>query len=161
MLMGIGTDILRIEDIRAEYLDLSDSFMKKTYTEKELEEAACRESVRDYYATRFAGKEAVFKALNRESRGFRMNEVEILSRSSGQPYVVLHGNTGKEARLAGIRRVLISLSYDRDYAIAYAAAVSDETVTEGEKSDEHGIDAAVRGGSAAESEENCISRNRK
>ena len=126
MLLGIGTDILPVGQLYPEYLQPSDPFVRQTYTWREVEEAQLREVPLYYFATRFAGKEAVFKALNRDAANVKLNEIEILSQPSGQPYVILHGKLKQEAEEAGIEKVLLSLSYDRDYAVAFAAAVGQE-----------------------------------
>jgi len=127
---GIGTDILKMDHLVAEYLKPEDPFARKTYTEEELRQAALRENPLCYFATRFAGKEAVFKALNRSAENVSLNEIEILNWDSGQPYVNLHGKIEEDARKAGIEKVLISLSYDTEYAIAYAIAIGE---SKGEK----------------------------
>lgn len=123
MLIGIGTDIFKMSHLHAEYLNPGDPFVRQTYTEREVEEAGNREVPLYYFATRFAGKEAVFKALNRDAEKVKLKEIEILNQASGQPFVRLHGKLKEDAEKAGIRRVMISLSYDTDYAVAYAAAV--------------------------------------
>ena len=123
MLLGIGTDIFKISHLRREYLQLSDPFVRQTYTKQEVEEAGRRDVPLYYFATRFAGKEAVFKALNRDAEKVKLNEIEILNHASGQPFVILHGKLKEDAENAGIETILISLSYDTEYAVAYAAAV--------------------------------------
>lgn len=133
MLVGIGTDILNMSHLHEEYLKPSDPFLQKTYTKREVDEAQLRDVPLYYFATRFAGKEAVFKALNRDSAQVKLNEIEILNKTSGQPYVILHGKLKKDAEEAGIKRVLISLSYDTGQVVAYAAAIGRE---EGEQNDE-------------------------
>ena len=125
MIKGIGTDILAIEKLnpilkKEDYLN--DSFIKKTYTSLEIELAESRPLPLYCYATRFAGKEAVFKALTVTGEDLRLNEIEILSDATGKPYVVLHGNAALLAQKKEISQVLISLSYEDDYAIAYAIA---------------------------------------
>jgi phosphopantetheine--protein transferase-like protein len=75
------------------------------------------------YATRFAGKEAVFKALHINGEDIRLNEIEILELENGQPFITLHGKAERISKERGISQIHISLSYDTDYAIAYAACV--------------------------------------
>lgn len=133
MLIGIGTDIFKMSHLHAEYLNPSDPFVQQTYTKREVEEAGLRDVPLYYFATRFAGKEAVFKALNRDADKVKLKEIEILNRASGQPFVRLHGRLKEDAEKAGIGRVMISLSYDTEYAVAYAAAVSRD---EGEERNE-------------------------
>ena len=125
MLIGIGTDILSISTIKPLINTLSDPFFTKTYTPNEMNLICSREVPLYSFATRFAGKEAVFKCLSAHGNAIRLNEIEILENEIGQPTVTLHRNAKAIADQKGITQILISLSYDTDYAVAYATAISD------------------------------------
>lgn len=122
MVLGIGTDILKIQRIRVLQELNTDPFIRRTYTEKERQEALERPDPTLYYATRFAGKEAVFKCLGIHADDIRPNEVEILGSETGEPQVVLLGQAYEIARSKQIKSVKISISYDTDYAVAFAMA---------------------------------------
>jgi holo-[acyl-carrier protein] synthase len=123
MIHGIGTDILKIDRIASLIAaNEDDPFILKTYTQNELLLIRNRPTPLYSYATRFAGKEAVFKALGIGGNDIRLNEIEILEKENGQPCVSLLGKAKDIADRNGITQVLISLSYDTDYAIAYAIA---------------------------------------
>lgn len=126
MVAGIGTDILKISRLTPETLQEGDPFFKMTYTDSETKQAKARINPLYYYATRFAGKEAVFKALGLPPDGIHLNEIEILAREDGSPAVTLHGRLKRLAEKRGISHILLSLSYDTDYAVAYAIAVKNE-----------------------------------
>ncbi|MCR5526033.1 MAG: holo-ACP synthase [Lachnospiraceae bacterium] len=120
MVIGVGTDILRIGQLQPEYLKTDDPFLVKTYSKAEISDAKKRELPLDYYATRFAGKEAVFKAFGMSGDHVLMSEIEILNDENGAPHVNLYGNMKKEAQKRGVKNIQISLSYERDYAVAFA-----------------------------------------
>lgn len=122
MILGIGTDILKVQRIRAIYGNADDPFFKNTYTRKEQQEGSERHDPALYFATRFAGKEAVFKSLGIDGMGVTLNEIEILGSEVGQPYVALLGAVKALADSKGIKNVLISLSYDNDYVVAFVIA---------------------------------------
>ena len=122
MTYGIGTDILKISSIAKSVADLNDPFVRKTYTPGEVALITSRPVPLNSFATRFAGKEAVFKSLNLHGNDIRLNEIEILENENGQPTVTLHGNALRLAEQKGISRILVSLSYDTDYVVAYASA---------------------------------------
>lgn len=124
MVVGIGTDILKYGQIVFESLENNDPFLMKTYTAKEQEEGESRSDKYSYYCTRFAGKEAVFKSLNINGDKISLKDIEILSNINGQPYVVLHGNLKQIALEKNIHEVLITLSYDTDYYVAFSIAQS-------------------------------------
>ena len=109
MIKGIGTDILSIHKLEPIFQKPDypgDSFIRKTYTPSEITLAEERPLPLYFYATRFAGKEAVFKALTVTGEDLRLNEIEILSTSEGKPYVILHGNALALAEKKEIRQVL-------------------------------------------------------
>jgi holo-[acyl-carrier protein] synthase len=136
MILGIGTDILKIQRIRDNYENGVDSFIEKVYTDNEREQAAGRSDPVLYFATRFAGKEAVFKCFgieyntpdfatqnfNINHKEIRLNEIEILGTEMAQPKVLLSGTCSEIAAIKGIKNIQISLSYDTDYAVAFAIA---------------------------------------
>jgi holo-[acyl-carrier protein] synthase len=122
MVIGIGTDILKIQRIRDNLDTGGDSFFNKSFTENERRQAQKRPDPLLFYATRFSGKEAVFKCFGIDGGTIRLNEIEILETDSGQPQVSLLGNIRDLAIARGIKRIQISLSFDTDYAIAFALA---------------------------------------
>lgn len=123
MIHGIGSDILNIKTIAPSVVNVNDPFVKKIYTKKELDLIQSRDLPLYCFATRFAGKEAVFKSLGIHGDSIRLNEIEILENNIGQPQVILHGKAKKLAQQLHIETIFISLSYDTDYAVAYATAV--------------------------------------
>jgi holo-[acyl-carrier protein] synthase len=120
VLVGVGTDIILIERMRS-CLD-SSSFIARTFTEAEVGRAASRADAGNYYALVFAGKEAVFKCFGipADALGSWRN-IEIIESEHGQPGVDLHGSLAALADARGVKSILLSLSYDTDYAIAFAA----------------------------------------
>ncbi len=122
MVFGIGTDILRHGQLREVCLNSQDPFLKRVYTQQERKEALEREDPYKYYCSRFSGKEAVLKCLHVHSDEVRLSDIEILTAENGEPYVCLHGHIGAKATDLGIKQVLLSLSHDTDYYIAYALA---------------------------------------
>jgi phosphopantetheine--protein transferase-like protein len=121
MVIGIGTDILKIQRIR-DGLAGGESFLKKSFSEKERELARQRSDPALFFATRFAGKEAVFKCFGVDGGDIRLNEIEILEMDTGRPRVSLLGKILDIAAQKGIRNIHISLSYDSEYAVAFALA---------------------------------------
>lgn len=122
MIHGVGVDILDYKTIEPSVRDINDSFVRKIYTQAERELILSRPVPLNSFATRFAGKEAVYKAFGTNGDAFRLNEVEILENADGVPQVHLHGKAADLAKILGIQRISISLSYDGHFAIAYAVA---------------------------------------
>ena len=123
MIYGVGTDILSLERL-TRILESDSSFEKKVYTPRELELIRSRPEPVCCYATRFAGKEAVFKALRLDGNT-RWTQIEILSETDGAPIVQLHGAAAQYAAEQGVTDVRLSLSYEDRYACAFAVALAE------------------------------------
>jgi len=122
MIIGVGTDILKIQRVRDILNEENAPFLMKVFTAAERAEAKTRNKPDDYFATRFAGKEAVFKCFGEVPGEIRLNEIEILCGPCGKPNVHLSGSCLEHARVLGIKRIYLSLSYDGEYAVAFAVA---------------------------------------
>jgi len=120
MVKGIGTDILAYDRIVHSLED--DAFLRAVYTEEEREKAAKSPDWRRFYFTRFAGKEAVFKSLGVHPDSIRLKDIEILPDENGKPCVNLYGNASRQASRREIKEILISLSWETEYALAVAVA---------------------------------------
>ena len=103
----IGVDIVEIARIERAVSYWGERFLHRVYTDAELELYGNSSSS---LAARFAGKEAVIKALGGLSKGFSWKEIEILSDPRGKPLVFLHGNTQNQADGLGLGNFAISLS---------------------------------------------------
>jgi holo-[acyl-carrier protein] synthase len=70
----------------------------------------------------FAAKEAIFKTFGIGwHSGVQMTEIEVQEGKYGEPIPILKGRFAELAAERGVSRVLVSLSYDGDYAVAVAA----------------------------------------
>jgi phosphopantetheine--protein transferase-like protein len=123
MALGVGVDIIAISRIR-EMLEDSDgtrAFLKKVYTEGERQRAEKHSDRAVYLAKTFAAKEAIFKTFGIDwDTGVQFNEIDVQDGEFGEPLPVLAGRFAEIAAERKVSRVLLSLSYDGDYAIAMA-----------------------------------------
>ena len=110
-----GVDIIEIPRIQAAIDSWGARFLKRIYTDSEVE--YCRGHVPEL-AVRFAGKEAVMKALGTGFRGISWRDIEILPNRRGAPLVYLSGTAKVRADEIGIQDLAISLSHSREYAVA-------------------------------------------
>ncbi len=111
-----GVDIIEVSRIKKAAERWGDRFLNRIYTETERE--ICREKP-TRLASRFAGKEAVMKALGTGIRGVGWKEIEIGSEPSGKPFVTLSGNALATAKNLGITSLSISLSDTADLSVAF------------------------------------------
>ena len=113
---SIGIDIIEIARIQRAMDRWGESFLHRVYTEPELK--LCRKNSSPL-AVRFAGKEAVMKALGTGTKGISWREIEILAEPSGKPFVHLYGKAQDKADGLGLDKLAISLSHSREYAVAF------------------------------------------
>ncbi len=111
----VGVDIIEITRIKRAMTRWRKSFLERIYTAPELSLYGKKPAS---LAVRFAGKEAVMKALGTPGKGVSWREIEILADSSGHPLVNLYGKVQNQANSLGLDSLVISLSHSREYAVA-------------------------------------------
>ena len=112
--MRVGVDLIEIARIRRA-LDRYPGFRERCFTEAERAYCDSRPNPTESYAGRFAGKEAVGKALG-SGVYFRWKEIEIVGRP--KPGVHLHGRTRGWAERVGAGRIELSMTHSRELAAA-------------------------------------------
>lgn len=130
--VGLGVDIVSIERMN-KILDETPNFIDYTYNESEIE--YCKKSSRwvEHFATHFAAKEAVLKALgNGFLEGTGPKDVEILHNDKGKPYCVLHNRIKEIADEQKIKDIPISLSFTNTDAVAVAIALTEKSAVQNE-----------------------------
>ncbi len=111
----VGTDIIEIARINDAIEKFGETFLERIYTHDELTYFRAKPPS---LAARFAGKEAIFKALDLDAINF--HEIEILSDAKGRPVINLYGKTKSHADAIGIQALDVSLSHSKEYAVACA-----------------------------------------
>ncbi|MBI2861618.1 MAG: holo-ACP synthase [Chloroflexi bacterium] len=118
-----GIDIIEIDRIAAVLARRGERFLRRVFTAAEI--ARYRNRIPEL-AARFAGKEAVSKALGTGMRGVAWREIEILSDLRGKPLVHLHGRARARAQEIGLLEFEISLTHSQDFALAVVVASSNK-----------------------------------
>ena len=112
--MRVGVDLIEIQRI-AQALERYSGFRDRCFTEAEQAYCEGRPNPAQHYAARFAGKEAVGKALGSGVR-FTWREIEIAGRP--KPGVTLSGRTLQWAERVGAGRIELSMTHSRELATA-------------------------------------------
>jgi holo-[acyl-carrier protein] synthase len=120
--MKVGVDLIEIERVRRA-LDRYPRFRERCFTAAEQAYCDSRPNPAQSYAGRFAGKEAVGKALGfGVARAFAWLDVEIAGRP--KPAVTLSGRMARWAEQVGAGRIDLSMTHSRE--LANAVAVVDD-----------------------------------
>jgi holo-[acyl-carrier protein] synthase len=122
MTVRVGTDLIEIERVRRA-LERYDRFRERCFTEAERAYCDSRRNPAESYAGRFAGKEAVGKALGfGVARAFAWKDIEIVGRP--KPAVRLSGRVKAWADRVGAGAIDLSMTHSRE--LAQAVAVVDD-----------------------------------
>ena len=119
MIISIGIDIIELARVR-EALARTPRFAERVFTLGERAYCDGRGAVAaQHYAARFAAKEAALKALQTGWRGgISWQDVEIASRNTGAPFLILHGPVQELFEKSGATAVHLSMSHTSEHAIA-------------------------------------------
>lgn len=111
--MKIGCDIVKVDRV-----DKLLTNKERIFTKNEIDYCDKYVDAKPHYAGLFGAKEAIIKALDIDSSyKFKYNEVEILHKESGRPYVNFLGDAEKLFKNV---KLDISISNEKEFAIAMA-----------------------------------------
>ena len=120
-IIGNGVDIIKNSRINNS-LKIK-GFLNRIFTEKEIQQGKKLKNKINFYAKRFAAKEAFVKAIG---TGFRSEinfiDIEIKNYKNGKPYILLSNklkNFLKKKFKIRKYKVFLSLSDENDYSIAF------------------------------------------
>jgi len=121
-IIGLGVDLAevdRVERLLARY----PRFARRCFTEHEQAYAGRFAHPARRYAARFAGKEAVMKALGTGYRRVRWRDIEITG--GGKPTVILTGTAATRAERLGVTGVEITITHTDSQALVFAVALGE------------------------------------
>ncbi|MGI5902079.1 MAG: holo-ACP synthase [Desulfitobacteriia bacterium] len=116
-----GIDIIEISRF-AQACSRQPRLLARLFTAQELELA--KNNIPSL-AARFAGKEAVLKALGTGLSGLSWHDIEILTNDRGEPFVCLSERVEEIMKNRKGTEVRVSLSHSRDNAIAMAILIQE------------------------------------
>jgi len=125
-IIGHGIDVVEVVRIKEELELPNKKWAERFCSATERGQADAPPVHFRYYAGRFAGKEAVVKALGTGFAGdITWQGIEILRAEKGAPYVRLSDQVLAFAESRGISDWFISISYCGEIAMASAIAVGE------------------------------------
>ena len=120
MIIGVGVDIVQVDRI-ARSIE-NQKFLDKIFTDGEKKYLAKKNFNHQTAAGLFAAKEAVSKSLGTGILGFNITDIEIIKDEFDKPEILLHNNALQISKSKGIDKINISISHEKDYAIAFAVS---------------------------------------
>ena len=121
MIIGIGIDTVAVSRIARLIEERGDQFLKKVFTKREIEEGLKRKDSSDFFAARFAAREAFLKALGTGyGRGLGLKEIGVAASDLGQPRFEFSERAMEALKGRGADTSHLSLTHDGGIAIAVA-----------------------------------------
>lgn len=119
MIIGVGIDIVDIERIASLLEKFQEHFLKKIYTEQEIQFCFSGKNVASSLAKMFALKEAMIKALS-DAKGIKWHEMEVFHDINGKPLMNLTGKALENLEAKAEKfNIQVSVSDEKKYAVAY------------------------------------------
>ena len=124
-IIGLGfdaTDIPRLRDVFDRY---GERFLRRVFTDVEIEYCTRRRDPVPHLAGRFAAKEAAMKALGTgHSRGVLWRDIEV-HRRGGPPQLRLSGGALRRFEAMQARRSLLTITHAETLAMAQVLLLSE------------------------------------
>ena len=117
-MISIGTDIVRTDRIRDAVRRWGDKFLQRVYTTDEITYCMRHSNPYPHLAVRFAAREALIKAMG-GTYGMTLRDIEVLNDDSGRPSLRLNGDAARLLTGFGKSKIHLSLSHEREYAVAF------------------------------------------
>ena len=128
MIFGIGVDVVHVN--RMKRWHGVPGLLERYFHPEELSEALSKGSGADLsLAARFAAKEALGKALGKGLTGIILKDIMVKNRHNGQPEILVSGTALDALRQSGAARIHVSLTHERDNAIAMVVLESGTEAT--------------------------------
>ncbi len=119
-----GVDIVKVDRIRKILKrPYKDAFLKKIFNTEEIEYFKSNKYDAKSISGYFAVKEAIMKTLKKGMDKTSFKDITILKTEDNCPYIKLEGNAKKYMKENNIEDFKISISHEKEYAIAFVIAV--------------------------------------
>ena len=117
MIKGVGIDIVQVKRMDRWLSDLK--LLHRYFHPQELEYVLLRgKNAGQSLAARFAAKEAFGKALGTGFANICLKDIALTNGQSGKPEIALFGSAKEQMQRAGADIVHVSLSHERENAVA-------------------------------------------
>jgi holo-[acyl-carrier protein] synthase len=124
-IFGTGTDIIEVQRVK-KAIENSKSFKQKVFSQNEITYCDSISSPMQSYTARFAAKEAFLKAIGTGwADGIKWTEISVEKNEKGAPFLILSGKTLDIFHSLNCKKIHLSLSHIKDYAVAFVIIESD------------------------------------
>lgn len=118
MIFGIGCDLCMTSRFEKYWDDKT--FINRFFNEKEIKTFPSKNKFCEYYASRFAAKEAFVKAMGTGFKDFNLSDIFVTNNDKGKPEIHVQ-NQALEflQKLVSNPKLHISITHEKEYAQAF------------------------------------------
>ena len=120
-IIGIGVDIVNNERIKK--VIKNKNFIKRIYSDSEIKDSKKKQNKVNFFAKRFAAKEAFVKSLGTGLREkINLKDISIINNKLGKPYFLINKkikNIIKKKFRVNSFNFFLSISDEKKYSIAF------------------------------------------
>lgn len=125
-ILGHGVDLVSVARIQGLIDRQGEHFTKRVFTDEEYAYCLRHKEPAQFFAARYAAKEAFGKALGIGVGGpTNLQEIGVVHDGKGAPAFALTGKAAQDLAARGGKQVLLSLSHDGGFALASVILVGD------------------------------------
>lgn len=124
MVLGLGLELLRLDDVRRILAESGRGFAESTWTDAERAHCEARAEPVPGLAARLAAKRAAIEALGRPA-DVALVQVEVVAEPSGRPSLRLSGRAREVAESLGVRSLHVTLTHAETHAMAWVLLEGD------------------------------------
>ena len=129
MIVGFGSDIIDNRRINKTIERFGNRFKQRCFSNNEIKKSKIRFNQVNFFAKRYAAKEACAKALGTGlAKGVFWKDIEVKNNKLGKPFIILHNRA--LSRLHNLTKskykIEVSLSDEINYSIANVIIFNDE-----------------------------------
>lgn len=121
----IGVDVVEVRRFRKLDYAKNKGFYNRIFTPREIEYCLSFKNAAQHFAATFAGKESVYKAINRRIN-IPPHQIEIVRDGNAPKVNLMTEEYGGSDKADPAPQIKVSLSHTSSYAVAFAVAVFEE-----------------------------------
>lgn len=129
MIAGLGIDLVSLPEFSSNIEN--SAFLKRIFTESEINYCQSFSSPLAHYAGKFAVKEAFMKAIGKGiKQEVWFSQIEVRNHASGAPYLAVQRKAKEAIEALQISKIHISISHSKEHAVAIVILESHENHSE-------------------------------
>lgn len=126
MIYGIGTDLVKVARMQRNLDRWGERFAERILTLAEMNDFNITSKKANFLAKRFAAKEAASKAMGLGFQdGLELKHISVTHEKNGKPLLEFYGYAKKYLAAHNICAAHLSLSDEKDYAVAFVTLEKD------------------------------------